>query len=191
MAGKKVYVGKMLESLQADMASMVASQQAVVDQLIEVKANVLTTVDKLLIIADNGIRLNFNNVTASVDSDYQEVEKSVKIDTVKSACDGTLRIFYDLTMIHTISGSGTQGACYIAVSFDGGTTKKGGAGLSDAGSGSYSMDIPVAKDDMITIYLCVTGGTNTKNRGTLEANSLKFAYKVTNIVDQGGFIIQP
>jgi hypothetical protein len=190
MAGKDIYLGKMMEALDTKLNSVMASIGAQTTKMDEQITKMDQQVNQLVnISASTSQSVSSIKVVSSADLFFEANMPELYLVLATTIKTWEPHRFYSnaggtLTVKARIKSSGTEQAILL-VSTDGGTTKQ------EIGRTSSTVFVEVSK--LITvnnantiIFYCQS---NTGNPYiTVEENSVKFYGKLNNIIDGGGII---
>lgn len=207
MAGKEIYIGRMLEDLQegmsdlkSDMATMSAGMADMVEKLIIVGQNTSQTIQSLKVRAADNVMALFPGVSLSQLNNGSELTWGQTVFTFKSMSEGTARLVHPAVPITATMSGTVYGTCGIRILRKTNSQVIATKATSDENvsvttaqtlSAGY-IDFPVIYGQEYYIQRYVTQNNTNNTRliaTTIEANTFKLAADLVNLAAEGGFLV--
>lgn len=184
MAGRSVYLGGMIQSLEDNMEKMANRLEEVVEELINVKNVTAQGVSELNVVSSDNVAQILNNEAKQIKGTTDNV--FYPLVTVNSLVNGSLKFKYDATIASSYSSSNATFTPYITV--DDTTTTLDYIVSGPGATRTVEVIVPttINKGQKIIIGVKLGGVYSTFS---IEENSINVCYDKLDIVNQGGLAL--
>lgn len=180
MAGKELYVAKMLECLQASISEVVESMATTTEELSNIKTAVSAQVTSMQVTKSDNVAAIPIDTAVSRTINNSTAVASCTFAKFKSAVTGSVRVRFTWSYTDTIT-SGGRGINAVI----GGTTVIAVATASGKWSDKVNTyDFNVSEGDEVSFYFVSSASQNV----TISISKLELLYDIVDLVNDGGLV---